>query len=115
PAPLFAEGPSPRRGSGESFTLETSTHCSTAKAMPTTAATGTTTCVASSGRNAGAAIAPRGGIRGALGFLYRGESRSGIRSSARRGKEEEGEERRGDGRCGSRRFIGRRGHWRRVV
>jgi hypothetical protein len=60
PAPLLfpaAEPPSARRWSGDIFTLETSTHCTTANAMPTTAAAGTTTCVASSGRNADAAIA----------------------------------------------------------
>jgi len=50
--------------------------------------------VASSGRNAGAAIAPRRGIRGALGFLYRGE-RECARAHGEGGRGE-GEERRGE-------------------
>jgi len=40
----------PPRADGESLTRETSTHCATAKAMPTTAASGTSTWVASSDR-----------------------------------------------------------------
>jgi len=55
--------------------------------------------VASSGRNAGVASAPRGGIRGALGFLYRGESREFARAHGEGGRKRErrGEETGGAG------------------
>ena len=81
--------------------METSAYCSTANAMPTAAATGMSTCVASSGRIAAAAIAggyPDSARVTGPSFLEgfgppanrRNEEESGMRSEGRRGERRRG-------------------------